>query len=572
MLPARVARLLPGDARRADRDGRGRLVGRRAARRQRRLGRAAPGRRGAAHPAGARRTASAPALEQELLAALGGGGAYFAGSCGHGRRRERPRAHRRALEPRLGRAVTNDTFAPVRALLGGAARRRTARSGRRPARESYRGRGRPRPAVRSRTADRRRAGWSLLPLAEDDATVRAAATAEIAARPVRRRHPRRRAVREVPGGFAQAYRSSPASRRPAAPPRLRHREARRGAVRHRRHRRPPARVRRDANDEAQDPAVLSSRRPTRRTPTAPRSAWPARSATAGTAPAGRRARSSCSSTATWCSTSSAAASPCSRFTADDAVPRGSPPTALAATVDRAGRADSSASRGQRRVRLRHDVGSALGRPGSPRRPQRRPACAPRTEARVPEGDTVYRAAKHLTRRWPGQVLTALRLARAAVRHRRPDRRDRRRACQPRQAPAACASSGADPLPPQDGGVLARVPRAARAGGGRRSRRASCSSTAEWQAVGFDLGTSRWCARDRGGRVVGHLGPDLLGPDWDAAEALRQLERDPDAPIGAGAAGPAQPRGRRKRVRERALLPPRRAAHPSGRRGAGPARA
>ncbi len=32
------------------------------------------------------------------------------------------------------------------------------------------------------------------------------------------------------------------------------------------------------------------------------------------------------------------------------------------------------------------------------------------------------------------------------------------------------------------------------------------------------------------RAVGHLGPDLLGPDWDAAEALRRLTADPARPL------------------------------------------
>lgn len=34
-----------------------------------------------------------------------------------------------------------------------------------------------------------------------------------------------------------------------------------------------------------------------------------------------------------------------------------------------------------------------------------------------------------------------------------------------------------------------------------------------------------------GGAVGHLGPDLLGPDWDAAEALRRLLADPGRPVG-----------------------------------------
>jgi len=32
-------------------------------------------------------------------------------------------------------------------------------------------------------------------------------------------------------------------------------------------------------------------------------------------------------------------------------------------------------------------------------------------------------------------------------------------------------------------------------------------------------------------LVGHLGPDLLGPDWDADEAVRRLEQSPDVPLG-----------------------------------------
>ncbi len=31
-------------------------------------------------------------------------------------------------------------------------------------------------------------------------------------------------------------------------------------------------------------------------------------------------------------------------------------------------------------------------------------------------------------------------------------------------------------------------------------------------------------------VVGHLGPDLLGPDWDEDEALRRLLADPARPV------------------------------------------
>ena len=51
-----------------------------------------------------------------------------------------------------------------------------------------------------------------------------------------------------------------------------------------------------------------------------------------------------------------------------------------------------------------------------------------------------------------------------------------------------------------------------------------------QCVGFELGTLEVIARSDEDEVVGHLGPDLLGPDWDADEAVRRLAADPEVPI------------------------------------------
>ncbi len=56
-------------------------------------------------------------------------------------------------------------------------------------------------------------------------------------------------------------------------------------------------------------------------------------------------------------------------------------------------------------------------------------------------------------------------------------------------------------------------------------------TAEMQAVGFLLGVLEVVPRSQEDTVVGHLGPDLLGPDWDAAEAVRRVEAHPEIPIG-----------------------------------------
>jgi endonuclease-8 len=54
---------------------------------------------------------------------------------------------------------------------------------------------------------------------------------------------------------------------------------------------------------------------------------------------------------------------------------------------------------------------------------------------------------------------------------------------------------------------------------------------EWQAIGYQLGVVELIRTSEESRVVGHLGPDLLGPDWDCAEAVRRLTGAPDRPIG-----------------------------------------
>ena len=56
-------------------------------------------------------------------------------------------------------------------------------------------------------------------------------------------------------------------------------------------------------------------------------------------------------------------------------------------------------------------------------------------------------------------------------------------------------------------------------------------TAEWVAVGFSLGITEVLRRAEEEDVVGHLGPDLLGPDWDEDEAVRRLLGDPARPVG-----------------------------------------
>lgn len=57
------------------------------------------------------------------------------------------------------------------------------------------------------------------------------------------------------------------------------------------------------------------------------------------------------------------------------------------------------------------------------------------------------------------------------------------------------------------------------------------STEAATAVGFSLGLLEVLPADRLEDAVGHLGPDLLGPDWDPQEALRRLAADPARPVG-----------------------------------------
>lgn len=55
-------------------------------------------------------------------------------------------------------------------------------------------------------------------------------------------------------------------------------------------------------------------------------------------------------------------------------------------------------------------------------------------------------------------------------------------------------------------------------------------TADWVAVGFELGTLELFPTAEDVQHLGYLGPDLLGPDWDAAEAVRRLGADGERPV------------------------------------------
>ncbi len=51
-----------------------------------------------------------------------------------------------------------------------------------------------------------------------------------------------------------------------------------------------------------------------------------------------------------------------------------------------------------------------------------------------------------------------------------------------------------------------------------------------QAAGIDLGVLEILERDHDEDAVAHLGPDLLGDDWDPHIAAANLVADPDRPL------------------------------------------
>jgi endonuclease VIII len=57
------------------------------------------------------------------------------------------------------------------------------------------------------------------------------------------------------------------------------------------------------------------------------------------------------------------------------------------------------------------------------------------------------------------------------------------------------------------------------------------ANAQCLAIGFQLGIVEVVPTAREDRIVGHLGPDLLGPDWDGPQAVRRLQAQPERAIG-----------------------------------------
>jgi formamidopyrimidine-DNA glycosylase len=149
---------------------------------------------------------------------------------------------------------------------------------------------------------------------------------------------------------------------------------------------------------------------------------------------------------------------------------------------------------------------------------------------VPEGDTVHLAARRLDRALADQVLTRtdFRVPRYATAN-----LSGRRVC-------SVTARGKHLLLRVEGGTTLhthfamdgswRIYRRGRRWGSPSYQARVVLETSALVAVGFLLAAVDLIPTSQEGRLVGHLGPDLLGPDWDAEQALARFVADPDRPV------------------------------------------
>jgi endonuclease-8 len=152
---------------------------------------------------------------------------------------------------------------------------------------------------------------------------------------------------------------------------------------------------------------------------------------------------------------------------------------------------------------------------------------------MPEGDTVWYTARRLHGLLAGQALT------------RTDFRV------PQLATADLSGRQALDATPRGKHILIRVEggvtihshlgmegawristpeRPARGGGGPSHQIRAVLATDSGTATGYRLPLLELLRTDEESEALGHLGPDLLGPDWDAGEAARRLATDPSRPL------------------------------------------
>ncbi|MFJ6753383.1 Fpg/Nei family DNA glycosylase [Streptomyces sp. NPDC091266] len=151
---------------------------------------------------------------------------------------------------------------------------------------------------------------------------------------------------------------------------------------------------------------------------------------------------------------------------------------------------------------------------------------------MPEGDTVWRVARRLDDALAGHLLTRcdLRVPRLAT----ADLTGRTvLGVLPRGKHLLTRFEGGLTLHSHlrmDGAWKIYAP-AERWRGGPAHQIRAILGTADHTAVGYRLPVLDLLRTADESRVVGHLGPDLLGPDWDPAEALHRLLSDPGRPLG-----------------------------------------
>jgi endonuclease-8 len=151
---------------------------------------------------------------------------------------------------------------------------------------------------------------------------------------------------------------------------------------------------------------------------------------------------------------------------------------------------------------------------------------------VPEGDTVWRTAHRLHQALAGEelVLCDLRFPEVAT------------VDLTSATTTEVVSRGKHVLHRLDNGVTVhshlrmegqwRVERADEADRWlRRADLRAALGTSRWAAIGLRLGMLEVLPTAREGDVVGHLGPDVLGPDWDPGLAVANLTADPQ-PVGS----------------------------------------
>ena len=88
---------------------------------------------------------------------------------------------------------------------------------------------------------------------------------------------------------------------------------------------------------------------------------------------------------------------------------------------------------------------------------------------------------------------------------------------------------------------------------RNDRIRAVVGTSEWTCIGARLGMLDLVPTAGEDALVGHLGPDILGPDWDLPTALTNLRRDPQRAIGAALLDQRLPGGHRHALRLRVAV-------------------